>query len=52
MKTLVLLQPYFKCYVRVFLQVVGSFTVDGSKAKGSRDSEEPNSVESVGFCNV
>ncbi|KAG8004558.1 Angio-associated migratory cell protein [Nibea albiflora] len=33
-------------------KVVGSFSADGSKAKGSKDDEETNSVESVGFCNT
>lgn len=34
------------------LKVVGSFSVDGGKAKASKDDEETNSVESVGFCNT
>lgn len=34
-------------------KVVGSFSVDGGKAKASKDEdEETNSVESVGFCNI
>lgn len=34
-------------------KVVGSFSVDGGKAKGSKDEdEETNSVESVGFCYI
>lgn len=33
-------------------KVVGSFSADGGKAKGSKDDEETNSVESVGFCNT
>ncbi|XP_061122888.1 angio-associated migratory cell protein [Syngnathus typhle] len=33
-------------------KVVGVFSLDGGKAKGSRDGEESNSVESVGFCNM
>ncbi|KAM8903012.1 angio-associated migratory cell protein [Spinachia spinachia] len=33
-------------------KVVGAFSVDGGNAKGSKDSEESNSVESVGFCNI
>lgn len=32
-------------------KVVGVFTVEGGKAKGSKE-EESNSVESVGFCNI
>lgn len=36
----------------VFMQVVGTFTVDVAKAKGSKEEGESNSVESVGFCNV
>ncbi|KAG7236536.1 hypothetical protein INR49_000799 [Caranx melampygus] len=33
-------------------KVVGSFSVEGGKAKGSKDDEDSNSVESVGFCNI
>ncbi|XP_034533443.1 angio-associated migratory cell protein [Notolabrus celidotus] len=33
-------------------KVVGSFSADGGKAKGSKDEAETNSVESVGFCNI
>lgn len=34
-------------------KVIGSFSMEGGgKAKGSKDEEESNSVESVGFCNV
>ncbi|XP_043965690.1 angio-associated migratory cell protein [Gambusia affinis] len=33
-------------------KVVGVFSVEGGKAKGSKDEEESNSVESVGFCNI
>ncbi|CAG5933274.1 angio-associated migratory cell protein [Menidia menidia] len=33
-------------------KVVGTFSVEGGKAKGQRDEEESNSVESVGFCNI
>uniref|UniRef100_A0A3Q4NBW9 Angio-associated, migratory cell protein n=1 Tax=Neolamprologus brichardi TaxID=32507 RepID=A0A3Q4NBW9_NEOBR len=33
-------------------KVVGAFSVEGGKGKGSKDEEESNSVESVGFCNV
>lgn len=33
-------------------KVVGVFSVEGGKAKGSKDKEESNSVESVGFCNM
>lgn len=32
-------------------KVLGAFTVEGI-AKGSKDGEETNSVESVGFCNI
>lgn len=38
--------------VHVCVKVVGSFSVEGGKAKGSKDDEETNSVESVGFCNM
>ncbi|KAM7375398.1 hypothetical protein PAMA_014481 [Pampus argenteus] len=31
-------------------KVVGAFSVEG--AKGSKDNDESNSVESVGFCNI
>uniref|UniRef100_A0A3Q2X1N9 Angio-associated, migratory cell protein n=1 Tax=Haplochromis burtoni TaxID=8153 RepID=A0A3Q2X1N9_HAPBU len=33
-------------------KVVGAFSVEGGKGKGSKDEEESNSVESVGFCNI
>ncbi|KAA8579772.1 hypothetical protein FQN60_006865 [Etheostoma spectabile] len=33
-------------------KVVGVFSVEDGKAKGSPDKEESNSVESVGFCNI
>lgn len=34
-------------------KVVGAFSVEGGKAKASRDEEEEsNSVESVGFCHI
>ncbi|XP_030605412.1 angio-associated migratory cell protein [Archocentrus centrarchus] len=33
-------------------KVVGMFSVEGDKGKGSKDEEESNSVESVGFCNI
>lgn len=33
-------------------KVVGMFSVDGGKARGSKDKEESNSVESVGFCSI
>uniref|UniRef100_A0A7N6ANK0 Angio-associated migratory cell protein n=1 Tax=Anabas testudineus TaxID=64144 RepID=A0A7N6ANK0_ANATE len=33
-------------------KVVGALSVEGGKAKGSKDEEETNSVESVGFCNI
>ncbi|TDG96283.1 hypothetical protein EPR50_G00238630 [Perca flavescens] len=33
-------------------KVVGVFSVEDGKAKGSTDKEESNSVESVGFCNI
>ncbi|XP_077587516.1 angio-associated migratory cell protein [Stigmatopora nigra] len=33
-------------------KVVGVFSLDVGQAKGSRDEEDSNSVESVGFCNV
>ncbi|XP_022067707.1 angio-associated migratory cell protein [Acanthochromis polyacanthus] len=33
-------------------KVVGAFSVDGVKARGSKDEEKSNSVESVGFCNI
>lgn len=45
-----LLISVFMC--RLCLKVVGSFSVDGGKAKASKDDEETNSVESVGFCNT
>ncbi|XP_023804989.1 angio-associated migratory cell protein [Oryzias latipes] len=33
-------------------KVVGTFSVEGGKATGSRDEEESNSVEAVGFCSI
>ncbi|KAF7663092.1 hypothetical protein LDENG_00218480 [Lucifuga dentata] len=33
-------------------KVVGVFSVEGGKAKGSKEDDESNSVESVGFCNI
>ncbi|KAM4602273.1 angio-associated migratory cell protein [Polymixia lowei] len=33
-------------------KVVGVFSVERGKAKSSKDEEESNSVESVGFCNI
>ncbi|RVE75420.1 hypothetical protein OJAV_G00017080 [Oryzias javanicus] len=33
-------------------KVVGTFSVEGGEAEGSRDGEESNSVESVGFCSI
>lgn len=36
----------------VCVKVVGAFSVEGGIAKGSKDDEETNSVESVGFCNM
>lgn len=38
--------------LRVSVKVVGAFSVEGGKGKGSKDEEESNSVESVGFCNM
>lgn len=47
------LEASFFMFVCMFLKVVGSFSADGGKAKGSKDEdEETNSVESVGFCNM
>ncbi|XP_061663754.1 angio-associated migratory cell protein [Syngnathoides biaculeatus] len=33
-------------------KAVGVFSSDSSKAKGSKDQDDSNSVESVGFCNT
>uniref|UniRef100_A0A8C3G4Z4 Angio-associated migratory cell protein n=1 Tax=Cyclopterus lumpus TaxID=8103 RepID=A0A8C3G4Z4_CYCLU len=33
-------------------KVVGTFSLDGGKAKGPNAEAEANSVESVGFCNI
>lgn len=38
--------------LRICVKVVGAFSVEGGKGKGSKDEEESNSVESVGFCNM
>lgn len=36
----------------VCFQVVRVFSLEGGKDKGSKEGEESNSVESVGFCNM
>ncbi|KAK5891293.1 hypothetical protein CgunFtcFv8_018564 [Champsocephalus gunnari] len=33
-------------------KVVGQYSLDVSKVKPSKHDEEPNSIESVGFCNI